>query len=63
VLKVSPYPAYRLACGHEEAKRFRAQHVPEDMVRILSYSEEGSFDDLAPFLRKLVPEGRPRGKA
>jgi hypothetical protein len=61
-LKASPYPAYRLACGPEEIKKFQAQHKPEDRVRFVSYSDTGNFDDLARFLRSLVPEGKSRGK-
>lgn len=59
----SMYPAFRLACGVTQAKAFQAHHPPEDRVRVLSYSDRGSFDDLAPFLRSLLPEGKPRGKA
>jgi hypothetical protein len=59
----SMYPAYRLACGPAQVKEFEAQHQPEDRVRILSYSDRSHFDDLAPFLRSLLPEGKPRGKA
>jgi hypothetical protein len=62
-LRSSSFPAYRLACGPKEVEAFRRQHEPEDRVRILSYSEKGSFDDLAPFLRSLLPEGLSRGKA
>ncbi|HZI03761.1 MAG TPA: SIR2 family protein, partial [Archangium sp.] len=62
-LKGSTYPAYRLACGQEETQRFQAQHKPQDRVRVISYSDKGRFDDLAPFLRSLVPEGKSRGKS